>query len=207
MLSIPGPATSLLQESILALPAPTLLQLACTTSTSHILQSALTTTPSNLSFRRKLTNKFLQSPSQSGSIPEPIDHSPQNPILTLALDKAGSHVLDALYTGTTNLMMLKERICSILLSHEAQLREDFVGRVVLRNWMVELFGRRRSEWIRRVKASEGTTGAVKDGVVVTSLDERANSGGLRGVRGGNSNSVKNNTGLKHSKQPTVTKAV
>lgn len=154
MLSIPGPPTSLIQESILALPASTIFQLACTTSTSRILQSALTPTLLNLSFRRKLINQFLPSTSSTDAS--------QNPILTLALDKAGSHVLDALYTATTGLMMLKERICSILLEHEAQLREDFVGRVVLRNWMVELFGRRRSEWIRRVRMSEDITGSAMD---------------------------------------------
>ncbi len=149
MLSIPGPPSSLIQEAILALPPPTLIQLACTTSTSHILQSALQPTSSNLSFRRKLVNQLLTSTSVADA-----EIDSENPTLTLALSKPGSHVLDALYTGTAGLMNLKERICAILLSHETQLREDFVGRVVLRNWMVELFGRRRGEWVRRVRASE-----------------------------------------------------
>ena len=99
MLSIPGPPTTLIQESILALPPPILLQLALTTSTSHILQAALTPTPSNLSFRRKLINKFL--PSAESNNNTDTDTQTQNPILTLALSKPGSHVLDALYTGTT----------------------------------------------------------------------------------------------------------
>jgi nucleolar protein 9 len=209
MLCIPGPPTTLLQDSILALPAPTLLPLACTTTTSHILQSALTPSPSNLPFRRKLINKFLPSTSSAENAEAP------NPILTLALDKSGSHVLDALYVGTTGLMMLKERICSTLLEHEAQLREDFVGRVVLRNWMVELFGRRRSEWVRRVRESEDRTPSVKDGSVngvVKSLGERSQGGRLRGVKGGTSvngttaiqlarekfASSKNNTGVKRN---------
>ena len=82
-------------------------------------------------------------------------------------------------------MNLKERICSILLSHEAQLREDFVGRVVLRNWMVELFGRRRGEWVRRVRASEEDASASatvksvhsdKQGAVVV-VDEKKGAAG------------------------------
>jgi nucleolar protein 9 len=194
MLSIPGPSTTLIQESVLALPPPTLLQLACTTSTSHILQSALKTTASNLSFRRKLINHFLPSTS-SQETAEPstasgTDTQTQNPILALALSKSGSHVLDAFYSGTAGLMMLKERICSILLSHETQLREDFVGRVVLRNWMVELFGRRRGEWVRRVRAGEdvatGTSAKTGDekGAVV-GVDEKGGSGGYgRAGRGG-----------------------
>ncbi|KFY24508.1 hypothetical protein V491_02133 [Pseudogymnoascus sp. VKM F-3775] len=51
--------------------------------------------------------------------------------------------------------MLKERICSILADSMAELREDWVGRVVLRNWMVELFVRRKVEWIAKVKEGEG----------------------------------------------------
>lgn len=199
MLSIPGPSTTLIQEAILALQPPTLLQLACTTSTSHILQSALRPTPPNLSFRRKLINRFLPS-AESGNAND-TDTQPQDPMLTLALSKPGSHVLDALYAGTTHLMNLKERICSILLSHETQLREDFVGRVVLRNWMVELFGRRRGEWVRRVRAAEedataaaasatagfkGVTGGDKGGVV--GVDEKKGTAGhghgrtLKGVK-------------------------
>jgi nucleolar protein 9 len=163
MLAIPGPSTTLIQEAILALPGPTLAQLACTTSTSHILQSALQPNPSNLSFRRKLVNKFLPSTSAPNT-----NTNNENPILTLALSKPGSHVLDALYTGTTSLMNLKERICDILLSYEAQLREDFVGRIVLRNWMVELFGRRKAEWVRRVRVSEEGIISASETVVVKS---------------------------------------
>jgi nucleolar protein 9 len=171
MLSIPGPPSTLLQAAILTLQPQTLLHLCCTTSTSHILQAALQPKPSNLSFRRKLINTLLTpAPPISPSSSEPAPNSAssnqtQTPILTLATSKPGSHVLDALWTGTTGLMMLKERICSVLQEHEAQLRNDFVGRVVLRNWMVELFGRRKGEWVKRVRAGEesGSVAVVRDG--------------------------------------------
>jgi len=173
MLAIPGHPTTLIQEAILALSHITLIELSCITSTSHVLQSALQPTLSNLSFRRKLINKFL--PSTSAADNDIAVHTDSNnTILTLALSKSGSHVLDALYIGATGLMNLKERICSILLSYESQLREDFVGRVVLRNWMVELFGRRKGEWIRRVRASEDAT--ASDTVIV-----KGNSGNMTGM--------------------------
>jgi len=184
MLSIPGPPTTLIQESILTLSPPTLLQLACTTSTSHILQSALQPTTSDLSFRRKLINKFLPSPESNNTADT--DTQTQNPIISLALSKPGSHVLDALFSGTSGLMNLKERICSILLSHETLLRDDFVSRVVLRNWMVELFGRRRGEWVRRVRASEEDAAASAASVkgisgeksmAVVGVDEKKAAGG------------------------------
>jgi nucleolar protein 9 len=145
MLAIPGSPSKLIQDSLLTLNLPTLLHLAHTTSTSHILQAALTPTPTNLPFRRKLTNIFLADP---------------NSIVELATSKAGSHVLDAFWDGTTGAMMLKERICSILAEQINVLREDWVGRVVLRNWMVELFMRKKVDWIARVKEGEGGTGAA-----------------------------------------------
>jgi nucleolar protein 9 len=150
MLAIPGTPSTLIQDSLLAQNLPTLLHLACTTATSHILQAALVPTdpssPSNpgstnnAPFRRKLVNAFLADPSS---------------ITTLATSKSGSHVLDALWDGTQGLMMLKERICSILADSMPQLRDDWVGRVVLRNWMVELFARRKVDWIAKVREGEG----------------------------------------------------
>ncbi|KFY35970.1 hypothetical protein V494_05435 [Pseudogymnoascus sp. VKM F-4513 (FW-928)] len=150
MLAIPGLPATLIQDSLLRLDLPTLLNLACTTTTSHILQAALIPTdpssPSNpgsannAPFRRKLVNIFLADPTS---------------IITLATSKSGSHALDAFWDGTQGLMMLKERICSILAESIAELREDWVGRVVLRNWMVELFVRRKVEWIGKVKEGEG----------------------------------------------------
>lgn len=150
MLAIPGPPATLIQESLLAQNLPTLLHLACTVTTSHIIQVALIpvdpTAPinpgstNNVPFRRKLVNKFLAEPLS---------------IVTLATDKAGSHALDSFWDGTQGLMMLKERICSILAENIGTLRDDWVGRVVLRNWMVEQFMRRKVEWIAKVKEGEG----------------------------------------------------
>lgn len=150
MLAIPGLSAQLIQESILAQNLATLLHLANTVTTSHILQVALIPTdpssPShpgstnNAPFRRKLINKFLADP---------------NSIVTLATNKSGSHVLDSFWDGTQGLMMLKERICSILAENMTYLRDDWVGRVVLRNWMVEQFQRRKVDWILKVKEGEG----------------------------------------------------
>ncbi|KFY42298.1 hypothetical protein V495_04601 [Pseudogymnoascus sp. VKM F-4514 (FW-929)] len=150
MLAIPGLPATLIQDSLLRLDLPTLLHLACTTTTSHILQAALIPTdpssPSNpgsannAPFRRKLVNIFLADPTS---------------IITLATSKSGSHALDAFWDGTQGLMMLKERICSILAGSMTELRDDWVGRVVLRNWMVELFVRRKVDWIAKVKEGEG----------------------------------------------------
>lgn len=154
MLSInEGGAASLIQASLLSLEQSTLLRLGTTTNTSHILQAALVPLPTsdNLAFRRKLVNIFLAPNSRPVSESEP----ESSPVMMLATSKAGSHTLDALFSGTTGLMQLKERIATELVSNEALLRDDFIGRVVWRNWMCDLFKRKRGDWISKVKAGEG----------------------------------------------------
>ncbi|KAL3426358.1 Nucleolar protein 9 [Phlyctema vagabunda] len=141
MLAISGPPSTLIQEGLLALPSSTLVTLSLYTTTSHIIQTSLQPTATNLTFRRKLINLILSaSPS---------------PILQLASTPTGSHTLDALFIGTSSLLSLKERIALDLLSREAALRDSFTGRIVWRNWMLDLFKRKRGEWIAKVKAGEG----------------------------------------------------
>ncbi|KAI9052605.1 hypothetical protein LZ554_003948 [Drepanopeziza brunnea f. sp. 'monogermtubi'] len=165
---------SLIQDALLALSADELLALSNYTTTSHIIQSALlptsssltawdsktkskeTKTTTNVLFRRKLINNLL-FPSTS------TDDAQLPPTLTLALSSTGSHVLDALLFSTaapptltspsTPLFSLTDRIGALLLSHEHQLRDSYPGRIVLRNWSLDLFKRRRSDWVKKVKES------------------------------------------------------
>ncbi|KAL2072119.1 hypothetical protein VTL71DRAFT_11462 [Oculimacula yallundae] len=153
MLTIPGPPADLIQESLLSLPPQILLALSIYTTTSHTIQAALLPTLSNtIPFRRKLINTLLFPPSEDENNP---------PTLTLALSNTGSHVLDALLTSTaaptslntlsTPLFSVTERIASILLSFESQLRDSWTGRIVLRNWSLDLFKRRRGDWVKKTK--------------------------------------------------------
>ena len=144
MLSLPGPSTTLLQNSLLALAHPQLLTLALWTTTSHIIQTALLPTLP-VPFRRKLINNLLSS---------------DNAVFELALSPIGSHVLDTLLTSTTAptpgstsapLFMLTEKIALVLCNSESQLRDSYSGRIVWRNWSVDLYKRQRGEWVRKVK--------------------------------------------------------
>ena len=153
LLSIPGPPSELLQTGLLALPSETLLALSLYQTTTHILQSALQPTSTNTPFRRKLINALL-FPSTSSST----QHN--NPILTLALSPTGSHVLDALLLSTStpsNLFSLTERIATSLTSSEALLRDSYSGRIVWRNWSLDLFKRRRGDWVKTIKASSASS--------------------------------------------------
>jgi nucleolar protein 9 len=161
MLSIAGPQQTLIQNALLALQPQTIHHLCLTTSTSHILQASLQPSNANLVFRRKLINAILSPlppPSSDTANEQQLD-----PIIVLATSKPGSHVLDALWVGTNGLMMLRERIAGTLKANEALLRQDYVGRVVLRNWHVELFGRRKGDWVKNVKEMEVEM-AGKEGV-------------------------------------------
>ncbi|KHJ34946.1 putative rrna processing protein [Erysiphe necator] len=162
MLMLQGPSSELIQDALISLPPQILLSLSLYTTTSHLIQSALSPTLPVL-FRRKLINLLLFSlhcPSSDRQIP----------ILRLCLSSVGSHVLDALLTCTihpstlsphsdsknstnsaTPLFSYAERISSVLVAHEHEIRNSFYGRIIWRNWSIDLFKRMRSDWVRKVK--------------------------------------------------------
>ena len=142
MLAIPGAPTDLIQASILAQSPATLHTLSLFTPTSHILQAALLPTPSNLTFRRKLIATLL-----TPSTPAP------EPILSLANSNIGTHILDSLLLSAPTLFMFVERIGSTLLADENNLRNSFTGRIVWRNWSMDLYKRRPSEWVSVLKTT------------------------------------------------------
>ena len=159
MLIIPGAASTLIQSSLLALSQSHLLTLALWTTTSHIIQSALSSTL-DIAFRRKLINNFLFASAPN---------NPQTPLLSLALSSIGSHVLDALLASTTSptpnstaapLFSLTERIALTLCTHEPELRDSWTGRIVWRNWSLDLFKRKRGDWVKKVKEIGATSSAA-----------------------------------------------
>ncbi|KAM3081254.1 Nucleolar protein 9 [Clarireedia jacksonii] len=159
MLKIPGPPAQLIQNSLLTLPTSTILSLCLYSTTTHIIQTSLLpsplNTPSNLLFRRKLINTIISSPTASTP-------STQPPIITLSLSSAGTHILDSiLHTTTTptstssaSLFSLCERIAMSLVPYESVLRDSWTGRIVWRNWSMDLFKRRRAEWVKRVRSGD-----------------------------------------------------
>ncbi|KAG0647047.1 Pumilio domain-containing NOP9 [Hyphodiscus hymeniophilus] len=163
MLSIPGPACTLIQDGLLNLTPEALLTLALWMSTSHILQASLTpisnsfsVSPpqsSNLTFRRKLLNSLL---------------STGEAVSLLAQSTVGTHILDSILLSAPTLLSLVERIAITLSALEADLRESFTGRIVWRNWSMDLFKRKRGDWVKKVQGSvAGQTGKgyVNDAVI------------------------------------------
>ncbi|MCJ1391636.1 Nucleolar protein 9 [Xylographa bjoerkii] len=136
MVLVTGPLRDMICNSITAMETSTLVLMAKDRTATHVLQIALTCEGQTKAFRRKIIQHFY------GHIPE------------LALDAIASHVVDAFWTGTEDLLFVRERIAEDLLQHEVTLRESYSGRAVWRNWMMDLYKRRRIDWISKAKGTQ-----------------------------------------------------
>ena len=128
MLQAPGPLRELFNNSLLGIPPPELKTLAKDRTASRVIQAALTCKDQSLKFRRQFVPLFISL------VPD------------LAMDAVASHVVDALWAGSSGLKFLRQRIAVELLSNETLLRESVPGRAVWRNWKMDLYKGGRTEW-------------------------------------------------------------
>jgi nucleolar protein 9 len=140
MMRVSGPLGNLIFDSFINLGVPLTLRVARDSIASRALQAALTSPNASVIFRRKVIQQFY------GKVCE------------LALDPAGSHVIDAVWEGTQGLAFIRERIAEELNENEASLRESMVGRAVWRNWHMDLYKRRRQEWVKQCRYTAGNDG-------------------------------------------------
>lgn len=140
MLIVPGSLSSLVLDSLIDLEPSLLLTMANDHIVTRTLQQALTTKNSSMIARRKLIQQFY------GSMGD------------MALDKAASHVVDCIWEGTHGLAFIRERIAEELAENEAQLRDSPYGRAVWKNWKMDMYKRRRSEWVRQSKIKASNDG-------------------------------------------------
>lgn len=140
MMSVPGPLGNLIFDSLSKLQTPLALQIARDPIASRTLQAAITSPNATVIFRRKVIQQFY------GHIGE------------LALDPAGSRLVDAIWEGTHGLAFIRERVAEELAENEASLRESFVGRAVWRNWRMDLYKRRRGDWVTQSRYTAGNEG-------------------------------------------------
>jgi nucleolar protein 9 len=142
MLAVPGPLNTLISDALLRISPALLLQIAKDQNASRALQAALSTPSATVITRRKLIQSFY------GHIGE------------MSLDPSASHVVDAIWTGTAGLAFIRERIAEELAENEAAMRESHVGRAVWRNWRMDVYKRRRRDWVAESRASAGSVGFV-----------------------------------------------
>lgn len=140
MLTMPGPLSELVFEALLKLSNPLILKMAHDPASSRAVQAAMVSKHASIIFRRKMIQSFY---GHFGA---------------MALDPSASRVLDAIWKGTQGLAFIRERIAEELAENEASLRESGAGRHVWRKWEMDLWKRRRGEWVTRCRESVGNDG-------------------------------------------------
>ena len=128
--------STLIQDSILATSSNSIMLMAKDPSASRVLQIALTSSASSPTFRKQLVPRFY-------------DH-----FADLSTNASGSYLVESLWDGTNGLHFMKERVAAELSEHESELRDSPVGRNVWRNWLMDLYLRRRGEWQVRAKGQD-----------------------------------------------------
>jgi len=140
MILVPGPLSGLIFDSLAQLGISSLLAMASDPVITRTLQAALTSTNAGIIPRRKLVQQFY------GNFGE------------MALDKNSSRVVDAVWEGTHGLAFIRERIAEELAENEPAMRDNPCGRGVWKNWKMDLYKRRRSEWVLQSKNKASNDG-------------------------------------------------
>ena len=140
MLLVPGALSGLVLDALIGLDSETLFSMSKDAIVSRTLQAALTSHNASTITVRKLVQRFY------GHIGE------------MSLDKAASHVVDCIWEGTHGLAFIRERIAEELAENEAQLRESPCGRAVWKNWKMDMYKRRRGDWVRQSKNKASNDG-------------------------------------------------
>ena len=140
MLLVPGALSGLVLDALIGLDSETLFSMSKDPIVSRTLQAAVTTHNASTITIRKLVQRFY------GHIGE------------MSLDKAASHVVDCIWEGTHGLAFIRERIAEELAENEAQLRESPCGRAVWKNWKMDMYKRRRGDWVRQSKNKASNDG-------------------------------------------------
>jgi len=142
MITIPGPMSMLIFDSLAQLGTALSISLAKDAAASRTVQAALTAPTATVIFRRKMIQQFY------GHIGE------------MTLDPSASRVIDAIWTGTHGLAFIRERCAEELAENENAIRESFVGRAVWRNWRMDVYKRKRRDWVQESRMNAGSDGFV-----------------------------------------------
>lgn len=162
MISIPGALSTLVFDGLINLEAHTLIKMSQDPIVSRTLQAAMSSPNATVISRRKLIQQFY------GNIGE------------MALDRSASRVVDAIWDGTHGLAFIRERIAEELHETEPALRDSPCGRAVWKNWKMDLYKRKRAEWLRQSKIKASNDGfqsfseVDKNKTVAKATNDRSN---------------------------------
>lgn len=78
----------------------------------------------------------------------------QGKIVDLACNSYGSHIVDKLWDFTVLLNMYKDRFGTELASESHKVKESIYGKLVWKNWAMELFVRKKYDWKHLIKEQQ-----------------------------------------------------
>ncbi|GMM37957.1 RNA-binding RNA processing protein [Saccharomycopsis crataegensis] len=123
-------------EACIELPQERLIQMCYHGVFSHVVESVLKVDGVDTLTRRRLLNQFLGH------------------FANLSCNAYGSHVVDKFWDYTVKMTNYKEKICGELLAEKEKVKESTYGRLVWKNWKMDMFIRKRSDWKYQVKEQE-----------------------------------------------------
>ncbi|CDK30031.1 unnamed protein product [Kuraishia capsulata CBS 1993] len=71
--------------------------------------------------------------------------------ILLSCNAYGSHLMDKLWDFTVKLNVYKDRIAESLFKNQEKVKESNYGKMVWKNWSMELYSRKRGDWKRLVR--------------------------------------------------------
>jgi hypothetical protein len=116
-----------------------------------------------VALRRKLLNHILGS------------------VVSLAVDGAGSHIIDACWGATENIKHYRDKMATEMAAQEDIVRNNFFGKRVWRNWNMHGFVNQRFDWGRG--SGEQGRKFAKMPVVKKKVWQRPDGQGQGGGRG------------------------
>lgn len=122
-------------DNLLSLPKERLIQMCFHGVFSHVVENVLKP-ELDIIYRRRLLNQF------------------QGEIVNMACNSYASHIVDRLWSFTLKLNMYKERIAKELVDQKEKVKESIYGRLVWKNWKMELYMRKRHDWNFAIKEEE-----------------------------------------------------
>jgi nucleolar protein 9 len=108
----------------------------------------------------RVLEKFFVSPTVTSKSKRKLLRSFTGNFSDLAKDKYASHMIDKCWRVAT--LELKELIAGELAAHDRALADSTYGRFALRNCKIDLFKRRKNEWIELEKGIQKKKEFFKD---------------------------------------------
>lgn len=138
--------------NFLAMPPARFVQMSAHGVFSHVIESAMVVLPQEPRHITVVRKRFL--------------NVFEGHVAAMACNSYGLHIVDKLWDFTVGLNMYKDRIGSELMALLKQVKESMYGKMVWKNWLMELFVRKKYDWKALVKQQEEAhraAGAAADG--------------------------------------------